>query len=130
MWRVRRTSSARRNKGRVGNDDEYSEIVLSLGKELHGLSIKQQTQINEQIHGVYPEATKSMNNDDIAVIKPPISPGPAVTAIASTLLILSNFASFKDLFIKLFNLIICDLAAISGTTPPNSACSSICEYIL
>ena len=63
-------SSARRNKGRVGNDDEYSDIVLSLGKELHGLSIKQQTQINEQIHGVYPEATKSKNNDDIAVMKP------------------------------------------------------------
>ena len=56
-------------------------------------------------------------------VKHTINPGPAVAAIPSISLILV-LLSFKDLLIIKSIFSTCVLAAISGTTPPNSLCSS------
>ena len=57
-------------------------------------------------------------------VKHTINPGPAVAAIPSTSSILI-LLSFKAFFIMKSIFSTCALAAISGTTPPNSLCSSI-----
>ena len=74
------------------------------------------------IKGIFLEKAYAFPNSE-PTNKPPISPGPQLTATASILFISFfefsiAFSTIKDILFK------CDLAATSGTIPPNSECSS------